>query len=30
MSKKIYYMQQIENYFDDNGQNAGFKTVFDQ
>ena len=28
--QKIYYMQQIENYFDDNGQNAGFKTVFDQ
>lgn len=29
-SEKVYYMQQIENYFDDNGQNAGFKTVFDQ
>lgn len=29
-SMKQYYMQQIENYFDDNGQNAGFKTVFDQ
>lgn len=28
--QKVYYMQQIENYFDDNGQNAGFKTVFDQ
>lgn len=28
--QKIYYMQQIEDYFDDNGQNAGFKTVFDQ
>lgn len=27
---KIYYMQQIESYFDDNGKNAGFKTVFDQ
>lgn len=23
-------MTQIENYFDDNGKNAGFKTVFDQ
>ena len=29
-SQKQYYMQQIENYFDDNGVNAGFKTVFDQ
>lgn len=28
--QKQYYMQQIEEYFDDNGQNAGFKTVFDQ
>ncbi len=28
--QKIYYMKQIEDYFDDNGQNAGFKTVFDQ
>ncbi len=28
--QKQYYMQQIEAYFDDNGQNAGFKTVFDQ
>ncbi len=28
--QKIYYMQQIESYFDDNGKNAGFKTVFDQ
>lgn len=27
---KQYYMQQVETYFDDNGQNAGFKTVFDQ
>lgn len=27
---KQYYMQQIEAYFDDNGKNAGFKTVFDQ
>ena len=27
---KQYYMQQIETYFDDNGKNAGFKTVFDQ
>ncbi len=29
-SKKEYYMQQVEAYFNDNGQNAGFKTVFDQ
>lgn len=29
-SQKQYYMTQIENYFDDNGKNAGFKTVFDQ
>ena len=28
--QKYYYMQQIEAYFDDNGKNAGFKTVFDQ
>ena len=28
--QKIYYMEQIETYFHDNGQNAGFKTVFDQ
>lgn len=27
---KNYYMQQVESYFDDNGKNAGFKTVFDQ
>lgn len=27
---KQYYMQQIEAYFDDDGENAGFKTVFDQ
>ena len=27
---KQYYMQQVETYFDDNGENAGFKTVFDQ
>lgn len=27
---KQYYMEQIETYFDDNGKNAGFKTVFDQ
>ncbi len=27
---KQYYMQQIETYFDDNGQNAGFVTVFNQ
>lgn len=25
-----YYMKQVESYFDDNGKNAGFKTVFDQ
>lgn len=29
-SQKQYYMTQIEAYFDDNGKNAGFKTVFDQ
>lgn len=29
-SMKEYYMKQIETYFDDNGENAGFKTVFDQ
>jgi len=28
--QKQYYMQQIEAYFDDNGENAGFKTVFNQ
>lgn len=27
---KQYYMKQVETYFDDNGKNAGFKTVFDQ
>ena len=27
---KQYYMAQVETYFDDNGVNAGFKTVFDQ
>ena len=27
---KQYYMEQIEVYFDDDGLNAGFKTVFDQ
>ncbi len=27
---KQYYMQQIETYFEDNGTNAGFKTIFDQ
>ena len=27
---KQYYMQQLETYFEDNGTNAGFKTVFDQ
>lgn len=26
---KQYYMQQVEAYFDDNGKNAGFKTLFD-
>ena len=26
---KQYYMKQVESYFDDNGKNAGFKTVFD-
>lgn len=29
-AQKQYYMQQIEAYFDDNGQNAGFRTVFNQ
>ncbi|MCM1120826.1 MAG: flagellar hook-associated protein FlgK [bacterium] len=29
-NQKQYYMQQVETYFDDNGKNAGFKTVFDQ
>ena len=29
-SMKQYYMAQVENYFHDDGQNAGFKTVFDQ
>ena len=28
--QKQYYMEQVESFFDDNGQNAGFKTVFDQ
>lgn len=27
---KQYYMAQIEAYFDDDGKNAGFKTVFDK
>lgn len=27
---KQYYMQQVEAYFDDDGKNAGFKTIFDQ
>ncbi|MCD7836454.1 MAG: flagellar hook-associated protein FlgK [Lachnospiraceae bacterium] len=27
---KQYYMQMIETYFDDDGENAGFTTVFDQ
>ncbi len=26
----LYYMEQVETYFHDNGKNAGFKTVFDQ
>ncbi len=26
---KQYYMTQVETYFNDNGENAGFKTVFD-
>lgn len=26
---KQYYMEQVETYFDDNGTNAGFKTIFD-
>ncbi len=29
-SQKQYYMQQVESYFHDDGENAGFKTVFDQ
>ena len=29
-SMKQYYMEQLETYFDDNGQNAGFKSVYDQ
>ena len=29
-TQKAYYMQQIETYFEDNGENAGFKTVFDR
>lgn len=27
---KNYYMEQVETYFDDDGANAGFKTIFDQ
>lgn len=27
---KQYYMQQVEAYFDDDGEHAGFKTIFDQ
>lgn len=27
---KNYYMEQVETYFDDDGMNAGFKTIFDQ
>ena len=29
-NQKQYYMTQIETYFDDNGTNSGFKTIFDQ
>lgn len=29
-NQKQYYMTQVESFFDDNGVNAGFKTVFDQ
>lgn len=29
-NQKQYYMTQIETYFDDNGKNSGFKTIFDQ
>lgn len=29
-SIQSYYMEQVETYFDDNGKNAGFKTVFNQ
>lgn len=27
---QVYYMEQVETYFHDDGENAGFKTVFDQ
>lgn len=27
---KQYYMQQLETYFNDDGKNTGFKTIFDQ
>ena len=27
---KAYYMQQLETYFNDDGENAGFKTIFDK
>jgi len=27
---KAYYMQQIETYFEDDGKNTGFKTIYDQ
>ncbi len=27
---KKYYMEQVETYFDDDGKNSGFKTIFDQ
>jgi flagellar hook-associated protein 1 FlgK len=29
-SQKQYYMEQIEDYFDDDGKSTGFKTIFDQ
>lgn len=29
-NQKQYYMTQIESYFDDNGKNSGFKTIFNQ
>ena len=27
---QVYYMEQVETYFNDDGKNAGFKTVFDK
>ena len=29
-TQKQYYMTQVETYFNDDGKNAGFKTIFDQ